>query len=71
MKNGLVRLAVLLAWAVAALFVGGIASRSGVSPAVVGGLELLAIAVGTAVVIATPAWRRSIARSREQAGTRY
>jgi hypothetical protein len=67
----MIRLLVLLAWATVVLFAGGLFVKDGASQPLVGGLEMLAIAAGIAVIVATPLWRRSISRSREQAGTRY
>lgn len=68
MKQGIIRLAVLLAWAFVVLFLGGLATGYGVSPALVGGLELAAFALGVIVVVRTAAWGRSMDRSRERAG---
>lgn len=64
--RGIIRLGVLFGWAVLVFTAGGLAVRSGAGQVTTGGLELLALAVGVAAVMLTPAWGRSIRADRER-----
>lgn len=64
--RGIIRLAVLIVWAVIVFGVGGYAAKHGVGYATAGGLELLALAIGVAAVMATPWWGRSVRADRDR-----
>lgn len=63
------RFIILLGWAGLVIIAGGAAITAGLAGSVfVGGAEVVLILAGIATAVSTPAWSRSVGRSRERAG---